>query len=77
MTYYLRSTGTQANLLRFPLQSANEPADPTLPDPRDKRPVEIERVEDEDQAQPNPDDRTGQDSPQNPPPAQKNQSLLN
>ncbi|PWE13485.1 hypothetical protein [Alcaligenes faecalis] len=77
MTHYLRSIGRKVNLLRFPLLSAADPAEPTLPDPRDKRPVEIERIHEDDQTLPANDEPIGDKKPRSPPPAQNDQSIFN
>ena len=77
MTHYLRSIGRKVNLLRFPLLAATDPAEPTLPDPRDKRPVEIERIHEDDQTLPANDEPIGDKKPRHPPPAQNDQSIFN
>lgn len=77
MTHNLRSIGRQADLLRFPLFSATDPAEPTTPDPRDKRPVEIERIREDDQPLPANDEPIGDENPRPPPPAQNDQSIFN
>lgn len=74
MTHYLRSIGRKVNLLRFPLLSA---AEPTIPDPRDKRPVEIERIHEDNQTLPANDEPIGDKKPRPPPPAQNDQSIFN
>jgi len=73
MTYYLRTVGKQADLVRFPLQSA---AEPTAPDPRDKRPIEIERINDDDQMLPAKDESTGDEKPRTPPPPLHDQTIF-
>lgn len=77
MTHPLRSIGRKVNLLRFPLLSATDPAEPTTPDPRDKRPVEIERIREDDQILPANDEAIGDKKPRPPPPAQNDQSIFN
>ncbi|AYN20846.1 hypothetical protein D3M96_10115 [Alcaligenes aquatilis] len=77
MTHNLRSIGRKVNLLRFPLLSATDPAEPTITDPRDKRPVEIERIHEDDQALPADDEPIGDERPRTPPPAQNDQSIFN
>lgn len=76
MTYHLRSIGRQANLLRFPLQSATDPTEPTVPDPRDKRPVEIERIHDDDQMLPADEEPAGDKKPGIPPPPLHDHSIF-
>lgn len=77
MTHYLRSVGRQADLLRFPLRSAADPDEPTLPDPRDKRPVEIERIREDYLTPPATDEPIGDKKPRLPPPVQNDQSIFN
>ena len=77
MTHNLRSIGRKVNLLRFPLLSATDQADPPIPDPRDKRPVEIERIHEDDQTLPANDEPIGDKKPRPPPPAQNAPSISN
>ncbi|MGO3711971.1 hypothetical protein [Alcaligenes aquatilis] len=64
-------------MLHFPLLSAIDPAEPTIPDPRDKRPVEIERIHEDDQTLPANDGPIGDEKPRTPPPAQNDHSIFN
>lgn len=76
MTYYLRTVGKQADLVRFPLQSAIGPVEPSPPDPRDKRPIEIERINDNDQMLPFKDEPIGDQEPLSPPQPQREDRAL-
>ncbi|MCX5463179.1 hypothetical protein [Alcaligenes parafaecalis] len=77
MTHNLRSIGRKVNSLRFPLLSATDPAESITPDPRDKRPAEIERIREDDQPLPAKDESMGDEKPRTPPPAQNDQTIFN
>ncbi|NHC61673.1 hypothetical protein [Paenalcaligenes suwonensis] len=64
MTRSLQSTGRQTKIPDFPAQLLTSTSDPDATDPRDKRPTEIERINDADQPPPSLEPPIGDKEPE-------------
>lgn len=66
MTRSLQNTGRQTEVPHFPAQFMSSNSDPDPTDPRDKRPTEIERINDADQPPPPTEPPIGDQEPELP-----------